>query len=192
MLVVGATALVAAVAVTAEATPARIKVSRGVCAGVTSVRTLAVKPRRSVHLVPRRTTIKALASLRRPDRIRHGATAFERQAYEVVAQVTLARRTANNTIQLTLFDGGSYMRAVLPPLGCLTERTPGRGMIASARYRYAGDCGIPGLDWQPSGTVAYVTGVGFWGPTRGRGVASNGASLAPVTKVVLLAGCGKI
>ena len=190
VLAVGATALIAAVAVTAEASPARVVAKRGQCSGVTSLRTLAISPRRHVNLTPIRTTIKALASKRRPERIRHGQSAFERQTFEVIAQVTLDRRTLNNTIQLTLFDGGSYMRAVLPPLQCITARTPGRLRIASARYRYAGDCGIPGLEWEPSGTVAYVTGVGFWGPTHGRGVAPNGASLAPVTKVELVAGCG--
>lgn len=190
-LIVGAAAVIAAIAVTAEASPAGVGARRGQCSGVTSLRTLAVRPRRRVDLHARRTTIGTLTDIRRPKRIVHGRSGFERTTYEVVAQITLARRTANNTIQLVLFDKDAYMSAVLPPLQCLSARTPGRALIAAARYRFGGGCGTPGTEWQESGAVAYITGVGFWGPTRGRrGAAANGASLAPVTGIRFLAGCG--
>lgn len=191
VLVLAATCLIAAVAVTAEASPAGSGARRGQCSGLTSVRTLAVRPRRKADLHPRRTTIKALTQLERPKHVVHGRSSFERQTFEVVAQITLARHTVNNAILLVLFDDRYYMSAILPPLQCLSGGIRGREQIASARTRFGGGCGIPPLEWAPSGAVAYVTGVGFWGATRGRrGAAPNGASLAPVTGIRFLAGCG--
>jgi hypothetical protein len=182
----------AAVAATAAA-PARPAAAapNPTCSGLTSLQSLKIQPRRLADFRTQRTTIGAIASRERPGQLVHGGTAFERETYEVVAQVVLVRRTLNNAINLVLYDDGAYMTAVLPPLRCLTARTPGRQQIAAARDRFVEGCGLPSLEWEPLGAVAYVGGVGFWGPVRGRrGTARNGASLAPVTGLRFLAGCG--
>jgi hypothetical protein len=191
VLVIGVAAVLAAVAATAEATPVRHGVKRISCAGVTSVRSLWASPRRRASLTTQRTTIRSLVSQERPRSIkRHGRTPFELRTYEVVGQITLVRKRPNTTIQLVLYDGGAYVNALMPPLQCLSTRIPGRAKIAAARASYIRQCGMPGPDWEESGAVAYVAGIGFWGPTSGRGIPPNGATLAPVTAFELIAGCG--
>ena len=118
-------------------------------------------------------------------------TAFQRQAWEVVAQIT-HYRVEPGGIRLLLFDGGAYLNAVIPTPDCLSNVTRARSDIASAYKVLTADCGRPvARDWQTLGAIAYVRGIGFWSQRQSRrGSARNGAELHPVTGLRLVAGCG--
>jgi hypothetical protein len=151
--------------------------------------TLADGGSRHVVMAPRTTSIAALGALRRPARLSHARDGFERRAWRVVAQITEYRLAPNGAIRLILFDNRSYMRAELPPLACLTPRTPGRRAIMATRKRFLAACGRATPAWRPLGAVGYVTGIGYWGSRAVRQAASNGAALHPVVSLRLIAGC---
>jgi hypothetical protein len=144
---------------------------------------------RRVEMTPRTTSIGALAGRQRPGRLPARRDGFERQTWEVVAQITEYRLAPNGGVRLILFDDHSYLRAELPPLACLTRRTPARGAIVDTRTRFLGMCGRALSAWRDSGAVAYVSGVGYWGSRAVRQAAPNGAQLHPITSLRLIAGC---
>ena len=144
---------------------------------------------RGVRLTPRTTSIAALAARPRPGRLPHRRDGFERRAWRVVAQITEYRLAPDGSVRLILFDAGSYMRVELPPLACLTRRTPARRAIVATRTRFLAACGAATPEWRDLGAVGYVTGVGFWGSRTVRQAAPNGAALRPVLSLRLVAGC---
>jgi hypothetical protein len=166
------------------------------------MKTMSDIQRRSVRLIPAGTEIGAISKRPYPRPTpRRRRTPYQRQTWEVVAQVTNYRTEAGGGIRLILFDAGTYMNAVIPAPSCLSARTRGRAQIAAAWRHFVVDCGTPRLDWQPLGAIVYIHGVGFWSqrsrPRRGgarngadrRGGARNGAELHPVTGFRIVAGC---
>jgi hypothetical protein len=154
------------------------------------LKTLSDPQRTSVQLGPRTTTIAAIAERPFPRPVpRLRRTAFQRQAWEVVAQITQYRVDPSG-VRLLLFDGGSYLNAVIPTPDCLSPTTRARADIASAFKLFSGDCARAARDWQSLGAIVYVRGVGFWSQRRSlRGSAPNGAELHPVTGLRVVAGC---
>jgi hypothetical protein len=156
------------------------------------LKTLSDPERQSVQLQPKSTTIAAIGERPFPSPVpTFRRTAFQRQTWEVVAQIT-HYRVESGGIRLLLFDGGSYLNAVIPAPECLSKVTRARNDIASAYKLLTADCGRPATkDWQTLGAIAYVRGIGFWSQRQSlRGSARNGAELHPVTGLRLVAGCG--
>jgi hypothetical protein len=154
------------------------------------LKTLSDPQRRSVDLSAKTTTIAEIAKRPYPRPLpRLRRTAFQRQAWEVVAQIT-QYRVETDGVRLELFDGGSYLNAVIPTPDCLTRTTRARAEIAAAFKFFAGECSRQTRDWQSLGAIVYVRGVGFWSQRRSlRGAAPNGAELHPVTGLRVVAGC---
>jgi hypothetical protein len=154
------------------------------------LKTFSDQGRKSVRLTSATTTIAAIGERAFPRPVpRKRRTAFQRQTWEVVAQVTGYRLEAGG-VRLILFDASSYMNAVIPIPSCLSTRTRARDQIGSAWTRFSVDCARPKTDWQPLGAIMYIRGVGFWSQRRGfRGAARNGAELHPVTGFRIVAGC---
>jgi hypothetical protein len=153
--------------------------------------TLSDSRRSSVRLTPSSTTILAIAKRPAPARVPSTRrTAFQRRAWQVVAQVT-DFRLEKGGLRLVLFDNNSYMNAVIPTPACLSARTRARAQIASVWKQFGSDCSRGRPDWQSLGAIAYVQGVGFWGPRQQglRGAAANGAELHPVTGFRIVSGC---
>jgi len=154
------------------------------------MKTLSDPGRRSVRLGPVATTIRAIGERPYPRPIpRSRRTPFQRQTWEVVAQVTRFRLETGG-LRLESFDAGSYLHAVIPSPSCLSPATRARSEIALA-WKLITTCARPTRDWQSLGAIAYVRGVGFWSQrgTR-RGAARNGAELHPVTGLRIVVGCG--
>jgi hypothetical protein len=169
-----------------EATPTATR-----CGGqLWRMKTLSDPQRTSVELAAKTTTIGAIAQRPYPRPLpRLRRTAFQRQAWEVVAQIT-QYRLEDGGVRLELFDGGSYLNAVIPTPDCLTRTTRGRQDIAAAFKLFAGECSRAMREWQSLGAIVYIRGVGFWSQRRGlRGAARNGAELHPVTGPRVVAGC---
>jgi hypothetical protein len=155
------------------------------------LKTLSDPQRNAVQLQPKSTTISAIGERPFPRPVpRVRRTAFQRQAWEVVAQITQYRQDSSG-IRLVLYDNGSYLNAVIPTPTCLTRATRARLAIAGTFKRFAEDCGNPAPeDWQSLGAIVFVRGIGLWSPRRGlRGSARNGAELYPVTGLRVVAGC---
>jgi hypothetical protein len=180
-----ATAAVAASAHTAEApSPAR-------CGGqLWRLKTLSDAARKSVALAPKTTTIGAIAGKPYPRPVpRKRRTAFQRQNWEVVAQIT-AFRLEDAGLRLILFDDGAYVNAVIPAPACLTAASRARGAMTGAWSTFGTTCGRGVRDFQALGAIAYVSGIGFWSQRDvERGAARNGAELYPVTSFRIVAGC---
>jgi hypothetical protein len=154
------------------------------------LKTLSDPQRRMVHLGPKTTTIADIAERPYPRPVpRLRRTPFQRQAWEVVAQVTQYRVDPGG-VRLVLFDGGSYLNAVIPTPDCLSRTTRARADIASAFKLFSADCARAARDWQSLGAIVHVRGIGFWSQRRSlRGSARNGAELHPVTGLRVVAGC---
>jgi hypothetical protein len=154
------------------------------------LKTLSDPQRRMVHLGPKTTTIADIAERPYPRPVpRLRRTPFQRQAWEVVAQVTQYRVDPGG-VRLVLFDGGSYLNAVIPTPDCLSRTTRARADIASAFKLFSADCARAARDWQSLGAIVHVRGIGFWSQRRSlRGSARNGAELHPVTGIRVVAGC---
>jgi hypothetical protein len=181
----------AAAAVAPTATP---KPSAERCGGILwRLKTFSDRQRGLVRLTPRQTTIKALGTRSFPDPLpRSRRTSFQRQTWEVVAQIT-EYRLDGNELRLVLFDDGAYINAVIPAPSCLPRATRARAAITSVWTRFSTGCGHPQRSWQSQGAVVYVSGVGFWSSRfrDRRGAAGNGAELHPVTGLRTVAGCGR-
>jgi hypothetical protein len=144
-----------------------------------------------VRLRPRQTTIGALGKPVAPQPTpRRRRTAYQRQAWRVVAQITQFRLLPDGSIELILYDANSYVRAGLPSPKCLSSRSRARRAILATRARFVARCGDPKPVWQDSGAVVNVSGVGFWSSRHLTSqAAQNGAELQPVTSLQLIVGC---
>jgi hypothetical protein len=154
------------------------------------LKTLSDPERNRVQLAPKRTTIPAIGARPFPRPVpRTRRTPFQRQVWEVVAQIT-QYRVETSGIRLILFDNDSYLNAVIPTPDCLSRGTRALKEIAATFRLFASDCGHTASSWQSLGAIVHVRGVGFWSQRRGlRGSARNGAELHPVTGFRVLAGC---
>jgi hypothetical protein len=184
--------LAATVAAAAANTRTTARPSAANCGGsLWRLMTLSDPGRASVRLTPSSTTIAAIAKRASPGRApRTRRTAFQRQAWEVVAQVTNFRLEKGG-VRLVLYDHNSYMNAVIPTPACLSTQTRARAQISGVWKQFGSDCARARTDWQSLGAIVYVQGVGFWSPRQQglRGAASNGAELHPVTGLRIVSGC---
>ena len=156
------------------------------------LKTLSDVTRNAVALDPTGTTIAAIGERPFPRPLpKLRRTAFQRHAWQVVAQIT-KYRVETEGVRLELYDHASYLHAVIPTPDCLSSATRARNDIAAAFKLFTRECGHPATsDWQSLGAIVYVSGVGFWGQRRSlRGAAPNGAELHPVTGLRVVAGCG--
>ena len=155
------------------------------------LKTLSDAGRKAVALAAKSTTIGDIVGRPYPrpvPRIRR--TAFQRQNWEVVAQIT-HYRLEDAGLRLILFDDGAYVNAVIPVPTCLSSASRARTWITGAWTAFGTNCAKPTREWQPLGAIAYISGVGFWSQRGGeRGAAANGAELYPVTGFRIVAGCG--
>ena len=186
LLVVGAATIAAVAAGRDAAAPTAAR-----CGGsLWRLKTLSDTGRSSVRLTPEDTTIADIGKRPFPRPLpKKRRTPFQRQAWQVVAQVTQFKLEADG-VRLVLFDAGSYLNAVIPLPNCLTSQTRARGQIISTWRQFSSECSQPTPEWQSLGAIAYVRGIGFWGQ-KGlrRGGARNGAELHPVTSIRVVAGC---
>jgi hypothetical protein len=187
IFLIAATAAAAAANVRTAASPSAAR-----CGGALwRLKTLSDAGRTSVRLTPSSTTIAAISGRTSPQPLpRNRRTAFQRQTWEVVAQLT-AFRLEPGGVRLVLVDSNSFMNAVIPTPACLSGRTRGRAQIAQVWKQFGADCAHAKTDWQPLGAVVYVQGVGFWSQRQQglRGAAPNGAELHPVTRLRIVVGC---
>ena len=155
------------------------------------LKTLSDPGRTTVALAPKTTTIGTIIGKPFPRPVpRKRRTAFQKQNWEVVAQIT-AFRLEDAGLRLVLYDDGAYVNAVIPVPSCLTQRSRARSAMRDAWGKFGSSCTRPTRDWQSLGAIAYVRGVGFWSARKGeRGAAPNGAELYPVTGFRIVAGCG--
>ena len=155
------------------------------------LKTLSDPGRKAVQLDPTSTTIAAINERPFPHPLpKTRRTAFQRQVWQVVAQITKYRAETDG-IRLELYDHESYLNAVIPTPDCLSSVTRARADIASTFKLFTAECGHPAnRAWQSLGAIVYVRGVGFWSQRRSvRGSAQNGAELHPVTGLRIVAGC---
>jgi hypothetical protein len=154
------------------------------------LKTLSDPRRKLVPLQPKTTTIAAIGERPFPRPVpKTRRTPFQRQVWEVVAQIT-QYRVETGGIRLILYDNETYLNAVIPSPDCLSRTTRARQEIASAYKLFTVDCGHTMSSWQSLGAIVHVRGVGFWSQRRGlRGSARNGAELHPVTGFRVVAGC---
>jgi hypothetical protein len=140
---------------------------------------------------PRQTTLQALGKPAAPHPTpRRRRTAFQRQAWKVVAQIAQFRLLPDGSIEFALYDDNSYVRAGLPSPKCLTSSSRARRAILATRAQFVARCGDPKPGWQDLGAVGYVSGVGFWSSRHLTSQAApNGAELQPVTSLSLIVGC---
>jgi hypothetical protein len=187
LVLLAATAFAAAAAGrdSAGPTPAR-------CGGeLWRLKTLSDPGRNTVELGATDTAIGAIGKRPYPRPVpRLRRTAFQRHAWQVVAQITKFRFETDG-IRLELYDNESYLNAVIPTPDCLSNSSRARKDIASTFKQFTDQCGHPTTrDWQSLGAIVSVRGVGFWSQRRGlRGAARNGAELHPVTGLRIVAGC---
>ena len=155
------------------------------------LKTLSDPGRKAVQLEPTNTTIAAIGERAFPRPVPTlRRTAFQRHAWQVVAQITKYRAETGG-IRLELFDNQSYLNAIIPTPDCLSNLTRARKDIASTFKLFTAECGhSTARDWQSLGAIVYVRGIGFWSQRRTRrGAAPNGAELYPVTGLRIVAGC---
>lgn len=194
LLALVAAVLAAAVRVDARPGPGAVtfRPSAATCGGnLWRMKTFSDVDRNAVRLTPRSTTLAAIAARQapRPTPTRR-KTPFQRQTWEVVAQITEFRAEPGE-LRLTLFDDNTYINAAIPVPDCLSARTRIRHSISGAWNEFVKSCARPTSDWQSLGAVAYISGVGFWSQRHsGHGTAGNGAELHPVTGFHIVAGCG--
>jgi hypothetical protein len=162
------------------------------CGGVQwRLTTLSDPDRAKVALSPRGTTIGGIAARATPRPIptRRRTTTFQKQTWQVAAQIT-EYRLVGNVIHLALSDQHTYVDAAIPAPSCLPASARARAAMIAAWRKFTTDCGHPSEQWQPLGAVGYVSGVGSWSTAHtGPGVAPNGATLSPVTGFRFVAGC---
>jgi hypothetical protein len=158
---------------------------------VPKLKTLSDPERKLVRLHPRQTTIAAIGApaAPHPTPLRR-RTGFQRQAWQVVAQIVQFRLLPDGSIELVLYDDNAYVRAGLPAPKCLSSSSRARRAILATRAQFAARCGDPKPGWQDLGAVVNVAGVGFWSGRRLTSQAApNGAELQPLTNLRLIAGC---
>jgi len=154
------------------------------------MKTLSDSQRNAVQLASKPTTIAAIGVRPYPRPVpTRRRTPFQRQSWELVAQITRYRIEAGG-IRLEGFDDRSYLNAVIPSTDCLSSKTRARIDISTAFKLFMTECAKPSQGWQSLGAVVHLRGIGFWSQRRGlRGAARNGAELHPVTGFRVVAGC---
>jgi hypothetical protein len=184
-------AVVVVAAATASTVPRESARAARCVGGIARMKTLSDRDRRLVRLRARATTIPMLAQAPPPRPIpTRRRTPFQRRAWQVVAQIVQYRLLRDGTVELILFDGGSYVRAGMPSPKCLSRASRARRAIIAARAQFVAVCGEPGAEFRDLGAIAYVSGVGFWSRRRlVSQAAPNAAELQPVTSLRLIAGC---
>jgi hypothetical protein len=167
--------------------------SAAACGGVQwRLTTFSDPDRAKVVLSPRATTIGGIAARATPRTIptRRRPTAFQRQTWQVAAQIT-DYHLVGNIVHITLSDQHTYVDAAIPAPSCLPATARARSAMIASWRKFTTDCGHPSEQRQPLGAVGYVSGVGSWSTVRsGPGNAPNGATLSPVTGFRFVAGCG--
>ena len=148
---------------------------------------LSDSARNRVNMNAVQTTLDALAAKSRAASA--GRDAFERQAYNVTAQLVKYRSDAAG-LHFVLFQGASYMQAFLPSPSCLPSYARARSTMVATRKWFLKNCGQASSGWKNLGAVVRFTGVGYWGPANVPGSAPNGAELGPVFGMNPVAGCG--
>ena len=135
-LLIAATTVAAAANVRLAASP-----SAAHCGGALwRLKTLSDAGRTSVRLTPASTTIAAITGRPFPQPLpTKRRTSFQRQTWEVVAQLTTFRLEAGG-IRLVLVDSNSFMNAVIPTPACLSARTRAREQIAQVWKQFGADC----------------------------------------------------
>jgi hypothetical protein len=184
-------AVLSAAAASATARP-RERILPAQCLGTTErLKTLSDPERNRVRLRPQQTTIAAIGKPAAPQPTpRRRRTAYQRQAWKLVAQITQFRLLPDGSIELILYDANSYVRAGLPSPRCLSSRSRARRAILATRASFVARCGDPKPAWQDSGAVVNVSGVGYWSSRHLTSqAAQNGAELQPVTSLQLIVGC---
>jgi len=97
------------------------------------LKTLSDPARQAVVLNPTGTTIAAIGERPFPRPLpRLRQTAFQKHAWEVVAQIT-KYRVESEGVRLELYDHESYLNAVIPTPDCLTNAARARSDMAVAR-----------------------------------------------------------
>jgi hypothetical protein len=155
------------------------------------LKTLSDRDRNRVRLHPLQTTIGVLnkPAAPHPTPLRR-RTAFQRQAWQLVAQIVAFRLLPDGSIELILYDANSYVRAGLPSPRCLSSSSRARRAVLATRASFVARCGDPKPAWQDLGAVVNVSGVGFWSSRRLTSQAApNGAELQPITSLQLIVGC---
>jgi hypothetical protein len=185
--------LLLAAAIGAVAASARVRSAPAAthCGGqLWRLKTFSDAARTAVALAPKSTTIRDIVDRPYPRPVpTRRRTAFQRQTWEVVAQVTLFR-LEDAGLRLILFDDGAYVNAVIPTPTCLGKTARARTEMTAAWKAFLGKCAHPTREWQSLGAIVYVRGVGLWSERRvRRGAAPNGAELYPVTGFRIVAGC---
>jgi hypothetical protein len=185
LVIGGLTAVAATTEGSTDASP-----SAAQCGGsLWRMKTLSDPQRKLVQLTPTATTIGVIDKKPTPNPVpKRRRTQFQRQVWNVVSQITQYRLESGG-VRLVLFDAGTYVNAVIPNPNCLRATSRARTQMKAAWQQFT-ECARATPQWQSLGAVAYVGGVGFWGPKgRGRGQAINGAELHPVTGIRIVAGC---
>jgi hypothetical protein len=186
LLLAAATAAAASATAHTDAAPGATR-----CGGqLWRLKTFSDPERNKVTLAPKTTTIGAIAAKPYPRPVpTRRRTAFQRQNWEVVAQVT-AFKLEDPGIRLALYDNGAYVNAVIPNPSCLTRKSRARAAITAAWNMFGTGCTRATREWQSLGAIMYVRGVGLWTERRPeRGAAANGAELYPVTGFRFVVGC---
>jgi hypothetical protein len=181
-------------ALAAATASARTEVSAGPsaqrCGGsLWQIRSLSDRYRARVNLNAQVSSIASLGARSAPARSPSVRDTFERQAYQVTAQIVRFRADSAG-LHLLLFKDEAYMLATLPSAGCLPRGARARAVMVATRNWFDRNCGRPSSSWQPLGALVRVTGVGYWGARNLSGAAPNGAKLAPVFGINPIAGCG--
>jgi hypothetical protein len=191
--IIGVLAAALATPVVSASTGTASAPSAVACGGVQwRLTTLSDPDRAKVKLAPRGTTIGAIVGRTTPQPIptRRRPTSFQRQTWQVAAQIT-DYRLVGNIVHLSLSDQHTYVDAMIPSPSCLPATTRARSSIIAAWRKFTTDCGHPSDQKQYLGAVGWVSGVGSWSTVHtGPGVAPNGATLGPVTGFRFVAGCG--
>jgi hypothetical protein len=183
--------LAAAMAAVAAAAHSQLPIATRCGGSLWRLKTLSDPGRNRVALTPRTTTIGAILGKPFPNPVpTRRRTTFQRQAWEVVAQIT-RYKLDDAGIRLELYDDNAYANAVIPSPTCLTKTSRARADIRAAWNIFGTRCPRPTREWQAFGAIVYVRGVGFWSPRHPevRGTAPNGAELYPVTGLRIVAGC---
>jgi hypothetical protein len=156
------------------------------------LKTVSDATRSRINFNPKGTTVAAIGALSAPlPTPTSRTTGYERRVWEVVAQITNFRLDADGSIRLVLFEGTSYMNALMPSPSCLSSKSLARKVITATRAWFVSHCGRPTTAWQPLGAQVKLNGVGFWAPSASTsGNAPNHAEIAPVIGIHPLAGCG--
>jgi hypothetical protein len=192
--IIGVLAAALATPVVSASTGAASAPSAVACGGLQwRLTTLSDPDRAKVVLAARGTTIGAIVARTTPQPIptRRRPTSFQRQNWQVAAQIT-DYHLVGNVLHLSLSDQHTYVDAMIPSPSCLPAATRARSAIIAAWRTFMTNCRVhPSEQKQPLGAVGWVSGVGSWSTAhRGPGVAPNGATLGPVTGFRFVAGCG--